>query len=134
MQRSNHLSGNPDSRRRRLRRVWVPFVFAVVVLTIASEHIPLLKNAKDKVMHSHAYQARKACQAAALAAAQRPAYARIVAAGEVHATQAAHYVAGVRVGEMGPTGAEATFDFNCYIDVGGAVAKTHKQMTPPAAD
>jgi hypothetical protein len=98
------------------------------VLAILADKIPAVHDAKEKLLHPVEYQALKACHAAALAAAERPEYARIVNSGEAHATQGAQYVEGVRVGEMGQAGAEVTFDFSCYVEPDGRVVKSHKQQ------
>ena len=128
MVQPTYTPGNPNTRSRfRFERVLFPLVFAVIVLVILSDQIPALHDAKEKVLHPAEYQARKACHAAALAAAERPAYARILAPGEVHATQGASYVEGVSVGEMGQAGAEVTYGFSCYVEPDGKVVKTHKQ-------
>ncbi len=100
------------------------------MLAILADKIPAVNDAKEKLLHPVEYQALKACQAAALAAAERPAYARIVNSGEAHATQGAQYVEGVRVGEMGQAGAEVTFDFSCYVEPDGKVVKSNKQQPP----
>lgn len=118
-------------RRFRFERVLLPLVFAVVIVSILTDQIPALRDAREQVLHPAEYQARKACHTAALAAAEQPMFARIVAGGEVHATQSAHYVKGVKVGEMGPAGGEVTFDFSCYVDAEGKVVQTHKQPSPP---
>jgi hypothetical protein len=132
MERPTYLPENPNDRSRfRIERILIPLVFAVVVLTILADQIPAVHDAKEKILHPTEYQARKACHAAALAAAERPAYARIVAPGEVHATQGANYVEGVSVGEMGQAGTEITYGFSCYVDSDGKVVKTNKQSSPP---
>lgn len=110
-----------------MERVLVPLFFAALVLFILTDSIPALRDAKERVLYPADYQTRTACHTAALAAAERPTYARIVADGEVHATQGAQYVKGVSVGEMGPAGGDVTFDFSCYVDPDGEVVKTHKQ-------
>jgi hypothetical protein len=133
MQRPTYLPENPNDRPRfRIERILFPLVFAVAVLAILADQIPAVHDAKEQLLHPAEYQARKACHAAALAAAERPAYARIVAPGEVHATQGANYVEGVNVGEMGQAGAEVTFGFSCYVDPDGKVVKAHKQSTARA--
>jgi len=119
-----HLQGR---RRFRPARIVIPLAIAMVVLAILADRIPELGEARDRLLNPTEYQPRKACQAAALAAAGQPAYARIRSPGEVHATQEARYVEGVRVGEMGPNGAEVTYDFSCYIAPDGRVVKTYKR-------
>jgi hypothetical protein len=115
--------------RFRPARIVIPLAMAIVVLAILADRIPELGEARDRLLHPTEYQPLKACQAAALAAAGQPAYARIRSPGQVHATQEARYVEGVRVGEMGPNGAEVTYEFSCYIAPDGRVVKTHKR--PP---
>ena len=128
MEQPTHSPGRPDNRSRfRVERVLVPLVIAVFVLVILSDHIPALNDAREKLLHPAEYRARKACHAAALAAAARPAYARIREPGKVHATQGASYVEGVSVGEMGETGGEVAYEFSCYVDPDGKVVKTRKQ-------
>ena len=130
MEQPTYSPGSPNNRNRSrfgLERVLIPLVIAVVAIMILADNIPALNDAREKLLHPAEYQARKACQAAALAAAARPAYARIRAPGEVHATQGASYVSGVSVGEMGETGGEVTYQFSCYVDPDGKVVKTHKQ-------
>ena len=122
------------AQRFRFGRLLFPLIFAVIALSILADRIPALRDAREQVLHPETYQARKACHAAALQAAEQPAYARIVAEGEVHPTQGAQYVQGVRVGEMGPAGAEVTYTFSCYVNPEGNVVKTHKEASPgPAA-
>ena len=128
MEQPTHSPGRPDNRSRfRVERVLVPLVIAVFVLVILSDHIPALNDAREKLLHPAEYRARKACHAAALAAAARPAYARIREPGKVHATQGASYVEGVSVGEMGEAGGEVAYEFSCYVDPDGKVVKTRKQ-------
>jgi len=133
VEQPNYLPGNPNNRSRfRIERLLIPLIFAGVVLTILADRIPALHDAKEQMFHPAEYQARKACHTAALAAAERPAYARVVAPGQVHATQGASYVEGVSVGEMGPTGSEVTYGYSCYVDPDGKVVKTSKQSSPEA--
>ncbi|HEX7045480.1 MAG TPA: hypothetical protein VF203_12785 [Burkholderiales bacterium] len=125
-------SPNPDPRRRlRPARLVAPLVFAAIVLLILSDRVPGLRDARERLLHPDEYRAREACHKAALAAAEQPAYARIVARGAVRATQGAHYVEGVRVGQMGADGGEMTFDFSCYVDPDGSIVKTHKKTSMP---
>lgn len=42
------------------------------------------------------------------------------------------YVEDVRVGEMGRSGAEVTYDFSCYVEPDGKVVKPRKQAPPRA--
>jgi hypothetical protein len=131
MEEPRYSPANPNAKPRfRIERILFPLVFALVVLVILADKIPAVNDAKEKLLHPVEYQALKACQAAALAAAERPAYARIVDSGEAHATQGAQYVEGVRVEEMGQAGAEVTFDFSCYVEPDGKVVKSHKQQPP----
>ena len=134
MEQSTRSPGSRDRDRRfRLTRFLFPLFFAVFVLAILTDRIPALRDARERVLRPAEYQARAACHAAALQAAEQPTFARIVADGEVHATQGAQYVKGVRVGEMGPGGDEVTFGFSCYVDAEGDVVKTHKQASAPRA-
>ncbi|HEY8555669.1 MAG TPA: hypothetical protein VIL43_14170 [Burkholderiales bacterium] len=128
MRQPPESSPGPAPRRRlRPARVIAPLVFAAIVLMILSDRVPALRDARDRLLHPDEYRAREACHKAALAAAEQPAYARIVARGAVHATQGAHYVEGVRVGQMGADGGEVTFEVSCYVDPDGSVVKTHKK-------
>jgi hypothetical protein len=131
MEEPRYSPASPNAKSRfRVERILFPLIFAIVVLTILADKIPAVQDAKEKLLHPVEHQALKACHAAALAAAERPAYARIVDSGEAHATQGAQYVEGVRVGEMGQAGAEVTFDFSCYVEPDGRVVKSHKQQPP----
>ncbi|MEW6332180.1 MAG: hypothetical protein AB1560_12045 [Pseudomonadota bacterium] len=133
MEEPRYSPASPNARPRfRIERILFPLVFALVVLALLADKIPAVRDAREKLLHPGEYQALKACQAAALAAAERPAYARIVNPGEAHATQGAQYVEGVRVGEMGQSGTEITYDFSCYVEPDGRVIKSHKQQTPSA--
>jgi hypothetical protein len=133
MEEPRYSPVNPNARPRfRIERVLFPLIFALVVLALLADKIPAVRDAREKLLHPEEYQALKACHTAALAAAERPAYARIVDPGEAHATQGAQYVEGVRVGEMGPSGAEVTFDFSCYVEPDGRVVKSRKQAAPRA--
>jgi hypothetical protein len=90
MEEPRYSPANPNVRPRfRIERILFPLVFALVVLAILADKIPAVHDAKEKLLHPVEYQALKACHAAALAAAERPAYARIVDSGEAHATQGA---------------------------------------------
>ena len=130
MEQPPNFPGNPNDRPRfRIERILIPLIFAVVVLAILADRFPAVRDAKEQLLHPVEFQASKSCQAAALAAAERPAYARIVAPGQAHATQGAYYVAGVNVGEMGQAGSELTYVFSCYVDPDGKVVKTHKQSS-----
>lgn len=129
MEEPRYSPANPTAKPRfRIERILFPLIFALTVLAILADKIPAFNDAREKLLHPVEYQALKACQAAALAAAERPAYARIVNPGEAHATQNAQYVEGVRVGEMGQAGAEVTFYFNCYVEPDGGVVKSNKQQ------
>ena len=131
MEEPRYSSANPNTKPRfRIERVLLPLIFAVVVLAILVDKIPAVHDAKEKLLHPVEYQALKACHAAALAAAERPAYARIVNSGRAHATQAAQYVEGVHVGEMGQNGGEITYEFSCYVEPDGKIVTSHKQATP----
>jgi hypothetical protein len=131
MEEPRYSPASPNARPRfRIERILFPLVFALVVLAILADKIPAVHDAKEKLLHPVEYQALEACHAAALASAERPAYARIVNPGEAHATQGAQYVEGVRVGEMGQAGAEVTFDFSCYVEPDGKVVKSSKQQPP----
>lgn len=131
MEEPRYSPANPNAKPRfRIERVLLPLIFAIVVLAILADKIPAVQDAKEKLLHPVEYQALKACHAAALAAAERPAYARIVASGRAHATQGAQYVEGVRVGEMGQAGTEVTYDFSCYVEPDGKVIKSYKQQPP----
>ena len=133
MEEPRYSPANPNIRPRfRIERVLFPLIFAIVVLVMLADKIPAVHDAREKLMHPAEYQALKTCHAAALAVAERPAYARIVNAGQAHMTQGALYVEGVRVGEMGQAGAEVTYDFSCYVDPDGKMVKSHKQAAPPA--
>ncbi len=129
MEQPRYSPASPNAKPRfRIERILFPLMFALVVLALLADKIPAVHDAREKLLRPVEYQALKACQAAALAAAERPAYARIVNAGEAHATQGAQYVEGVRVGEMGQAGAEVTFDFSCYVEPDGRVVKSNKQQ------
>ena len=131
MEEPRYSPANPNiGPRFRIERVLLPLIFAMVVLAIFADKIPAIHDAKEKLLRPAEYQALKACQAAALAAAERPAYARIVNPGRAHATQGAQYVEAVRVGEMGPTGTEITYDFSCYVEPDGKIVKSNKQGMP----
>lgn len=131
MEEPRYSPANPNAKPRfRIERILFPLIFALVVLALLADKIPAVRDAREKFLHPAEYQALKACHAAALAAAERPAYARIVIPGEAHATQGAQYVEGVRVGEMGQAGAEITYDFSCYVEPDGKVIKSRKQQTP----
>ena len=133
MEEPRYSPANPNAKPRfRIERILLPLIFAVVVLAILADKIAAVHDAKEKLLHPVEYQALKACHAAALAAAERPAYARIVNSGKSHATQGAQYVEGVRVGEMGQAGAEVTYDFSCYVEPDGKVIKSHKHIAPRA--
>jgi hypothetical protein len=128
MEQPTHYPRDSDQRPRfRFERVLIPLIFAVIVIAILSDRIPALNDARERFLHPAEYQARKACQAAALAEAARPAYARIRAPGEVHATQGASYVEGVSVGEMGENGGEVAYEISCYVDPDGKVVKVQKK-------
>lgn len=123
-QQSRSLNHQP---RFKLAHILFPLVVAIIVLSILSDMIPQFKDAREKFFYPAEHQARQACHAAALAAASKPAYARIRTPGKVHATQGASYVEGVSVGEMGASGAEVAFNFSCYVDSSGTVVKSNKQ-------
>lgn len=131
MEEPRYSPANPNVKPRfRIDRILFPLIFAIVVLAILADKIPAVHDAREKLLHPVEYQALKACHAAALAVAERPVYARILDSGRAHATQGALYVQGVRVGEMGQTGVEVTYDFSCYVEPDGKVVKSHKQTTP----
>lgn len=74
MEEPRYAPANPNAKRRfRVERILVPLVFAIVILGILADKIPAIHETRGKLLHPAEYEALKACHAAALAAAERPA-------------------------------------------------------------
>lgn len=128
-------SRRPAAERRRFRpgRLIPPLVFIGIALLILSDAVPGVREAFDRIVHPAAHAAQLACRRAALAAAERPDFARVVRRGTVHRTQHGFYVEGILVGEMGPSGAELRYRYSCYVDAAGRIAGTERRASTAAA-
>lgn len=119
-----------SGKRFHLGRVLVPLFIAFFITMVLRDYIPALDNAIEQTLHPTTYKARKACSEAALAAAEQPTFARIIAKGEAHETQGAYYITGIRVGEMSQSAIEVFYEFSCYVDLEGKIVKTRKGPNP----
>jgi hypothetical protein len=106
-------------------------VLGLIGFFILREQVPAVDAWLEGWLAPERARARAACLEAALAASDRPEFTRLLARGAVGRTQAGYRVEGIRVGEMGPDGAERVYAFSCYLDAAGRLAGTHKQ--PSAA-
>ncbi len=122
-------SRRPGAERRRFRpgRVIPPLIFIGVALLILADAVPGVRDAFDRILRPGAHAAGVACRQAALAVAERPDFARVVSRGAVHPTQQGFYVEGVVVGQMGPSGAELRYRYNCYVDAAGRIAGAQRR-------
>lgn len=111
------------NERNPLRR-YLPFlIFGVIGLLIASQEIPVVHDAVQSVISPDKYQAGKMCRDNALQLSNNLNYARIVDAGQIHATQSGFFVENIVVGEMSEQGGELRFSVDCYADSRGNVVR-----------
>ena len=106
----------PGRRRRRTTNLLIPVLFVGAALFVLRDEIPWLGEWVQRLTDPAAAKAAEVCRDAALRAAARPDFTRVVRAGEVHATEGGFFVEGIELGEMGEGGAEQRYRFNCYID------------------
>ena len=133
MQRgSDDNPGGVGGRRTRAGRrgvgPWpVVLVIGLIGFLILRQEVPAVDAWLEGWIAPERARARSTCIAAALDAATQPAFARVLMRGQVSETRAGYYVEGIRIGEMGPDGAERVYVFSCYLDTAGALAGTHRQ-------
>ncbi len=129
-------------RRKSVARNWVPVLMIIgIVVFVASREVPVVRDTVERVLAPEKWRAETACARAALHLSTKPAFARIVHPGRVHATQDGFYVEAIRVGEMGAQGGESLFEVACYTDANGQVVRAdrlsarepaHQTPMPPA--
>lgn len=120
-----------ESRRRKsVARNWVPVLMIVgIVAFVASREVPVVRDAVERLLAPEKWRAETACAQAALRLSTKPAFARIVQPGRVHATQDGFYVEAIRVGEMGARGGESLFGVACYTNATGQVVRADRLST-----
>jgi len=114
-------------KRKRLNKLVPLLIFAAFAFYILQEQFPQLHGLSEKVFAPHKSRIRESCQDRALAAANNADFARLLEPGTLHETQNGYYVEDVVVAEMGESGQEQRFHFNCYVDSNGNIVKTHRQ-------
>ncbi len=112
--------------RRRFKALFPIFIMAMFVLALAAQEVPAVRDMFQRWVDPAAWQAGQVCRQAALGLAAQPEYARIVAPGDVHATQNGFFVDKLSVGEMGQQGGEERFVVSCYIDQLGQVVRADR--------
>lgn len=117
-----------DSRpRRRSRMRFLPFLFfGLFALFILYQESPDVQNAVDSLVRPQAHAARKACESAVLAKADKPDFARIIRRGEFITTRNGFLVKGVMLGEMDAQGQERQTLYHCYLDADGSIVSSEK--------
>ncbi|MDX1764345.1 MAG: hypothetical protein R3231_08500, partial [bacterium] len=91
---------------------------------------PQVESWYQRLVNEERWQAGENCRQAALKAANQVDFARITEMGKVNITENGFYVEGIVVGEMGDSGAEVFYGFNCYHKSDGSIVKTHKAEIP----
>jgi hypothetical protein len=115
--------------RRRSRMRFLPFLFfGLFALFILYQEAPEVQNAVDSLVRPQAHAARKACESAVLAKAEKPDFARIIRRGEFIETRNGFLVKGVLLGEMDAQGQERQTPHHCYLDAGGSVVSSEKSV------
>ena len=119
-----------DSRpRRRSRMRFLPFLFfGLFALFILYQESPDVQNAIDSLARPQAHAARKACESAVLAKAEKPDFARIIRHGEFIETRNGFLVKGVLLGEMDAQGQERQTPHHCYMDAGGGLVSSERSV------
>lgn len=118
--------GGPERRPFRPLKYLMPLLFVAVFAMVLIEAVPPLGNWVEGLTAPQRVQARETCASAALAAADDPAFARLIDQGEAHPTQSGFYVEKAIVGERGEAGREVRYAFSCYVDAEGRVVGTDK--------
>lgn len=120
----------PSTRRRirrRSKKVIPILIIALAAGFVLKEQIPAVDSSINRLLQPEAWQVTQACKQAAIAAVERPEFARILKGGEANRTQKGYYVNGVVVGEMGANGTEVRSRFSCYVDTDGNVVNAQRQ-------
>lgn len=105
-------------------------MLSLVVALVLYDQVPWVRTTIDRALWPAEHQAREVCARSALAAANEPRYARVVADGKVHRTSDAYYVERVVVGEMGADGNETRFTYNCYVAPSGTLIRGTRGAPP----
>lgn len=101
-------------------------IFGIVFVAIAAREIPAVGGWLQRWFQPEQWQAGQTCRDAALALAARPEHARVVAPGEVHATQGGYFVEATVIGEMADSGGETRFAVACYTDKDGRLVRADR--------
>lgn len=128
--RSGPNAVKKNGSNRRLKQILPVAIFAIFAFLIARDQIPALDDWFEQIINPEKSQARKACEAAALSAAESAGHARIITRGQIHKTQAGYLIEKTVVGRMADDGTEVKFQFSCYTNHAGGIVKTHK-FPPP---
>jgi hypothetical protein len=121
---------NPGAvpRKRRLLNKLIPVnIVLFMAVLVARDKSPQVRAWIEKIVQPDRWRSVQACQRAALAAAQDPAYARVINPGTAHDITQGYYVEGIRVGEMGANGREVPFAYNCYADESSGIVRSGRQ-------
>jgi hypothetical protein len=96
---------------------------------VAYNQIPSVEDWFARTFNHKHWQARNACQRAALSKASQPAFARVVKPGDVNETQKGYYIERVILGEMGNEGREELIGL-LYVGLDGKLLKIGRQPLP----
>lgn len=126
---------NRGDRTSRSKTAFIPVLFFLVIgLLILSQEVPLVSNWIDQTFRPQTWEARKACERAALATVAQPQFARVLGKGEVHSTSDGFLVEGLVLGEMSENGAEVRTVHTCYVDANGNLVNSAREPyeAPPS--
>lgn len=120
-------TSDPAQRSGRKSTRLLPFlIIGAIMLMIAVQEIPAVGAWLQRWLQPDAWQASQTCQAAALALANRPEFARVIEPGKVHATQGGFYVEATSIGEMAASGGETRFTVACYTGSDGRLVRADR--------
>ena len=128
-----------EKKRRRPELLLVFLFMGLMAFLVLKEEVPQVERWFQRLMDEERWHAGENCRRAAIEAASKPDFARIVENGTVHPTEKGYFIDDIVIGEMGESGAEVTFRFSCYTRVDGSIVKTHKDsgvppLRPPPED
>lgn len=111
---------------RRLQRLVPLLIIAAIGVFIAKQEVPAVDSWISRLINARAWEATEACNAAALAAAINPAFARLEKRGRAEQTGDGFYVGKVVVAELDAEGVQQRYRFSCNVSSGGEVVAIGK--------
>ena len=108
---------------RKRSRIILILLVAIIILFIARQELPIVRDTIDQIIAPARYQAGKTCHQRAMQLGRNPAFARIIQPGQVTETQQGYLVDKIIVGEMGEDGHEVQLTVTCYTDSNGKLVR-----------